>query len=71
MLQGQPGPAGTQVASVHHLGRVWAVPELQRLHAGHAPAVLALELANRGDDFFNQFTERHSALAALALAAVG
>jgi [ribosomal protein S5]-alanine N-acetyltransferase len=51
-----------------------AVPELQRLHAGHAPAVLAFELANRayfaafvsdrGDDFFDQFTERHSALLA-------
>lgn len=24
------------------------VPELQRLNAGHAPAVLAFELANRG-----------------------
>jgi ribosomal-protein-alanine N-acetyltransferase len=50
------------------------VPELQRLHAGHAPAVLAFELANRvyfaasvsdrGDDFFDQFTDRHSALMA-------
>jgi ribosomal-protein-alanine N-acetyltransferase len=50
------------------------VPELQRLHAGHAPAVLAFELANRayfaasisdrGDDFFDQFTDRHSALLA-------
>jgi [ribosomal protein S5]-alanine N-acetyltransferase len=50
------------------------VPELQRLHAGHAPAVLAFELANRayfaasisdrGDEFFDQFTERHSALLA-------
>jgi [ribosomal protein S5]-alanine N-acetyltransferase len=50
------------------------VPELQRLHAGHAPAVLAFELANRayfaasvsdrGDDFYDQFTERHSALLA-------
>jgi ribosomal-protein-alanine N-acetyltransferase len=50
------------------------VPELQRLHAGHAPAVLAFELANRayfaafisdrGDAFFDQFTERHSALLA-------
>ncbi|MFH8409351.1 GNAT family N-acetyltransferase [Streptomyces sp. NPDC018019] len=43
------------------------MPELKRLHAGHAPAVLAFELANRayfaasisdrGDDFFNQFTD--------------
>jgi RimJ/RimL family protein N-acetyltransferase len=50
------------------------VPELQRLHAGHAPAVLAFELANRayfaasvsdrGDDFFDRFTDRHSALLA-------
>ena len=50
------------------------MPELQRLHAGHAPAVLAFELANRtyfaasisdrGDEFFDQFTDRHSALLA-------
>ena len=50
------------------------MPELQRLHAGHAPAVLAFELANRayfaasvsdrGDEFYDQFTDRHSALLA-------
>lgn len=50
------------------------MPELQRLDAGHAPAVLAFELANRayfaasvpdrGDDYFERFTERHSALLA-------
>ncbi|MEU0137004.1 GNAT family N-acetyltransferase [Streptomyces sp. NPDC006296] len=50
------------------------MPELQRLHADHAPAVLAFELANRayfaasvpdrGDDFFDQFPERHNALLA-------
>jgi RimJ/RimL family protein N-acetyltransferase len=50
------------------------VPELQLLRPGHAPAVLAFELANRGyftafisdrgDEFFEQFTERHSALLA-------
>jgi RimJ/RimL family protein N-acetyltransferase len=50
------------------------VPELQRLRADHAPAVLAFELANRayfatfisdrGDDFFDHFTERHNALLA-------
>src|ERR1700748_2858974 len=50
------------------------MPELQRLRADHAPAVLAFELANRayfaafvsdrGDAFFDQFTERHSALLA-------
>jgi ribosomal-protein-alanine N-acetyltransferase len=50
------------------------VPELQRLRAGHAPAVLAFELANRacfaasvsdrGDEFYDQFTERYHALLA-------
>ena len=50
------------------------MPELQQLDAGHAPAVLAFELANRayfaasisdrGDEFYDQFTERHSALLA-------
>jgi ribosomal-protein-alanine N-acetyltransferase len=57
------------------------VPELQRLHPGHAPAVLAFELANRsyfaafisdrGDEFFDQFTERHSALLAEQEAGAG
>ncbi|MEV7466881.1 GNAT family N-acetyltransferase [Streptomyces kronopolitis] len=47
------------------------MPELKRLHAGRAPAVLAFELANRtyfaasvsdrGDDFFDQFTDRYHA----------
>lgn len=50
------------------------MPELQRLRADHATAVLAFELANRayfaasisdrGDEFFDQFTERHNALLA-------
>jgi len=50
------------------------VPELQLLRGGHAPAVLAFELANRayfaasisdrGDEFFDQFTERHNAMLA-------
>ncbi|MFG1958953.1 GNAT family N-acetyltransferase [Nonomuraea sp. NPDC049028] len=50
------------------------MPELKQLHAGHAPAVLAFELANRayfaasisdrGDDFFDQFTDRYNALLA-------
>jgi RimJ/RimL family protein N-acetyltransferase len=50
------------------------VPELQRLHAGHAAAVLAFEMANRayfaafvsdrGDEFFGQFAERYSTLLA-------
>jgi ribosomal-protein-alanine N-acetyltransferase len=57
------------------------VPELQRLHAGHAPAVLAFELANRayfaasvsdrGDEFYDQFTDRHSALLAEQEAGIG
>jgi len=50
------------------------VPELKRLCAGHAPAVLAFELANRayfaafindrGDAFYDQFTDRHRAMLA-------
>jgi ribosomal-protein-alanine N-acetyltransferase len=50
------------------------VPELQRLRADHAPAVLAFELANRayfatfisdrGDEFFDQFSERYNDLLA-------
>ena len=47
------------------------MPELQRLQADHGPAVLAFELANRayfagfisdrGDDFFEKFTDRLNA----------
>jgi [ribosomal protein S5]-alanine N-acetyltransferase len=47
------------------------VPELEQLHADHAPAVLAFELVNRayfaasisdrGDEFFERFSDRHSA----------
>ncbi|MFI8998467.1 GNAT family N-acetyltransferase [Streptomyces sp. NPDC053542] len=50
------------------------MPELKRLHADHAPAVLAFELANRayfaasvpdrGDDFFDHFPDRYHALLA-------
>jgi [ribosomal protein S5]-alanine N-acetyltransferase len=57
------------------------VPELQRLRADHAPAVLAFELANRayfaasisdrGDEFFDKFTERHSLLLAEQEAGIG
>ena len=57
------------------------MPELKRLHAGHAPAVLAFELANRsyfaafisdrGDEFFDQFTDHHSAMLAEQEAGVG
>jgi ribosomal-protein-alanine N-acetyltransferase len=57
------------------------VTELQRLHADHAQAVLAFELANRsyfaafisdrGDEYFDQFTEQHSALLAEQEAGIG
>jgi [ribosomal protein S5]-alanine N-acetyltransferase len=57
------------------------VPELQRLRADHAPAVQAFELANRayfaafisdrGDEFFDRFTERHNALLAEQEAGIG
>ncbi|MEU1459261.1 GNAT family N-acetyltransferase [Streptomyces sp. NPDC005727] len=50
------------------------MPELRRLQAGDAPAVLAFELANRayfaasvsdrGDEFFARFTDRFGALLA-------
>jgi [ribosomal protein S5]-alanine N-acetyltransferase len=50
------------------------VPELQRLDTVHAEAVLAFELANRayfaasisdrGDDFYEKFTDRHTAMLA-------
>lgn len=50
------------------------MPELQRLHADHAPAVLAFERENRayfaasvpdrGDDFFDQFADRYNTLLA-------
>ena len=50
------------------------MPELQRLRADHAPAVLAFELANRayfatfisdrGDEFYEHFSERYNALLA-------
>jgi len=62
------------VTLAYCLGKVGPVPELKRLHADHAPAVLAFELANRayfaasisdrGDDFFAQFTDRYNALLA-------
>ncbi|MFC0439690.1 GNAT family N-acetyltransferase [Kutzneria buriramensis] len=50
------------------------MPELTQLDAGHAPAILAFELANRayfaatisdrGDEYFEQFADWHSALLA-------
>lgn len=50
------------------------MPELQLLRADHAAAVLAFEVANRayfaasisdrGDEFFDQFADRHAALLA-------
>jgi ribosomal-protein-alanine N-acetyltransferase len=57
------------------------VPELQRLRADHAPAVLAFELANRayfaasvsdrGDEYFDQFTDAHKALLAEQESGIG
>jgi [ribosomal protein S5]-alanine N-acetyltransferase len=57
------------------------VPELRRLQADDAPAVLAFELANRayfaasisdrGDEYFDQFPERHRALLAEQEAGAG
>jgi len=57
------------------------VPELQRLRADHAAAILAFELANRayfaasisdrGDEFYDQFADRHSALLAEQEAGIG
>ena len=63
-----------QVAPARRLHRVVQVPELKQLDAGHAPAVLAFELANRayfaasisdrGDEFYRRFADRHRALLA-------
>jgi [ribosomal protein S5]-alanine N-acetyltransferase len=57
------------------------VPELQRLRADHATAILAFELANRayfaawitdrGDEFYVEFAERHKALVAEQEAGIG
>ena len=57
------------------------MPELQRLRADHAAATLAFESANRayfatsisdrGDDYFEHFTERHHALLAEQEAGIG
>ena len=57
------------------------MPELQRLRADHAPAVLAFELANRayfaasisdrGDAYYEQFADRHRALLAEQDAGIG
>ncbi len=57
------------------------MPELQRLRADHAAAILAFEAANRahfaasvsdrGDEFFEHFTERLSALLAEQEASMG
>lgn len=57
------------------------MPELQPLRADHALAVLAFETANRGyfaasisdrgDEYFEHFTERHNALLAEQEAGVG
>lgn len=57
------------------------MPELQRLRADHAAAVLAFERTNRayfaaavsdrGDDYFEQFSARHGALLAEQEAGIG
>ena len=57
------------------------MPELQRLRADHASAVLDFELANRGyfaasisdrgDEYYERFTERHHALLSEQHAGVG
>ena len=57
------------------------MPRLEQLHAGHAPAVLAFELDNRayfaasisdrGDEFFDEFPDRYSALLAEQEAGTG
>jgi RimJ/RimL family protein N-acetyltransferase len=63
-----------QIDSATRLGHNFSVPELQRLCAGHADAVLAFERANRewfaasvsdrGDEFFARFADRFAALLA-------
>jgi [ribosomal protein S5]-alanine N-acetyltransferase len=62
----------SQLASPSRPSTIGQVPELQPLRADHASAVLAFELANRdyftasisdrGDEFFDMFTERHNTL---------
>ena len=57
------------------------MPQLQRLHSGHAPAVLAFEVTNRsyfaafisdrGDEFFDQFPGQHRAMLAEQEAGAG
>ena len=57
------------------------MPELKRLHAGEAPAVLAFELVNRayfaafisdrGDEFFDRFADRYRASLAAQEAGIG
>lgn len=57
------------------------VPELQRLDADHAAAVLGFEQANRayfaasisdrGEDYFDAFTDRHNAMLAEQEAGLG
>ncbi len=57
------------------------MPELQLVRADHGPAILAFELENRGyfaesinargDEYFDQFTERHNELLAEQEAGTG
>jgi [ribosomal protein S5]-alanine N-acetyltransferase len=62
----------SQLASPGRPSTIGQVPELRPLRPDHASAVLAFELANRdyfaasisdrGDEFFDKFTERHNTL---------
>jgi [ribosomal protein S5]-alanine N-acetyltransferase len=62
-------------------GYSWAVPELQRLRADHTPALLAFEIENRayfaasvsdrGDEFFEKFSDGISAMLAEQEAGAG
>jgi ribosomal-protein-alanine N-acetyltransferase len=70
-----------QLSLMGACGESRAKPELQRMRSDHAAAVLAFELANRayfaasisdrGDEYYDRFDERHSALLAEQDAGVG
>jgi hypothetical protein len=64
---------------LHRRSKRWFLA--RKGHAGHAPAALAFELANRayfaasiserGDEFYDQFTDRHRAFLAEQEAGIG
>jgi [ribosomal protein S5]-alanine N-acetyltransferase len=73
--QSQSTEAGTSVFQIRHYGSMTpATKGLQRLQVDHAPEILAFELANRayfsasisdrGDDYFDHFSQRHRDLLA-------